>query len=478
KLLGENEEKSLNRMRNGHNPNSNDNMEIELPLEIERLSMGQEPEQAPEQAPGALIKAAHTPMDVEPTDEALENKWMPDDVVKQFFFDLPFSSIRSGRCVSKQLLRILMSDGFCNYWGKHFLPSTPEAMGMTPQEFIRYWSTPSFKILSDDRYQNITVSAMSADGSIIAGYAFDGANDDRLTTAVQWIKEKIMPLPHLNNGRYASVRSVNHDGSAIVGHADDGANDDRRTAVLWRDGKITSLPFLNNGPYVNAACVNGDGSIIVGNAVDGTNNDIRTAVLWSKEKITPLPFLNNGKDANAICVNGDGSVIVGYANDGADNMKIMVQWSKEKITPLPFLNNGKDATPLNISGDGSIIAGYARDGANHDIPTAVLWVNGAITPLPLLNNGSYASVNSVNHDASVIVGHANDGANNKNTAVLWSNGEIFSIQERLKAEDLNLEGIHLEEAKAISANGLQVIGKSINFNQFFFKAVLPSKYSQ
>lgn len=231
-FLGDNQEKILKRTRdkNHLNTTNNHNEDIDLPLEEERpLKI-----QKIEPTSGAILKVTCASVD-----GVAENQWVADDIVANFFFHVPISGVRAGRCVSKQLHRFLMSDDFCNYWGIHFSPSTPKAMGMTPQEFIRYWSTPSFRVLSKDGFTLCQIRAMSADGSVILGIgiAEDGADGDRVTD-FQWIDGKIMTLPHLNNAISTYANGVNSDGSIIVGMEN---TFHKSTAVLWGQGKVSSI---------------------------------------------------------------------------------------------------------------------------------------------------------------------------------------------------------------------------------------------
>lgn len=169
-LLGDNEEKILKRERDTNNSNNNNNnVKIELSLE----GVCPLKNQKIEQTSGAITNSLPMQMG------GIE---MLDDVVSHFFFHAPISGIRAGRCVSKPLQQLLMSDDFCNYWGMHFSPSTPKAMGMTPQDFIRYWSTPSFEIM-----ENILgIKGMSADATTIVGFVYDSSGLDKFIKAVQW----------------------------------------------------------------------------------------------------------------------------------------------------------------------------------------------------------------------------------------------------------------------------------------------------
>lgn len=452
--LIENEEKSLKRMRD------NNNTEGEQPLEAERPLKRQKTK---------ALSVLSTPLFV--YDDPLKGLYLPHEIIPHFFASISFKDIRAGRCVSKLWKEILTDDEFCTSWGGHFAPSTPEAMGMKPKDFIRYWSTPSFTVLSDDDYKYVSFNAMSSDGSVLVG----GTNDDP-NTAVKWVDGEITPLPFLNNGTFANVHDVSSDGSIMVGSAEDGPDNGKFTAVQWSNGEIKPLPFLNNGTWTSVNGINGDGTIMVGSAGDGDNEGLSKAVQWSNGEIKTLPSLNNGNYSSVLRVNSDGSVMVGRAEDGANNgLSMAVQWINGEIEPLPLLNNGIYAEVNDVNSDGSILVGSGIDGANHNRYTAVQWVNGKVVPLPFLRNGAYASVHSVNSDGSVMVGKADDGAIGLSTAVQWINGEIFSIQELLESAGVNLGGYRLSSTFRISANGLQVIGSS---DKDGFKAVLPSKYSQ
>lgn len=371
--LIENEKKSLKRTRSDSNENNNNNREVERSLEVGCPSKRQKNETS---------SALST--DIFVYDDSSESLSIPNEITTHFFMSISFKDIRAGRCVSKAWNQLLMRDDFCTYYGQHFSPSTARAMKMTPQEFIHYWSTPSFTVL--DNFVMIDgLLQMSADGSTITDYIITKSNNDNEILAYHWVSGKTVRLPSLNNGIEGSTYGISVDGSIIVGQAHDGANGATYTAVKWINGEIV-----------------------------------------------PLPLLNNGDDSAAIDISADGSIIVGHAHDGVNNKSTAVKWINGEIVPLPFLNNEDASAAIGISADGSIIVGYAHDGVN-----------------------------------------------NKRTAVKWDNGEVFSIQALLESEGLNLEEIHLDDAREVSANGLQVIGESIlDGRDCYFKAILPSKYSQ
>lgn len=62
------------------------------------------------------------------------------------------------------------------------------------------------------------------------------------------------------------------------------------------------------------------------------------------------------------------------------------------------------------------------------------------------------------------------------TALLWSHGQVLSIQKLLESEGVNLGGHNLNRASAISPNGLQVTGSTScsKGEPHYYKAILPS----
>lgn len=172
--------------------------------------------------------------------------------------------------------------------GRAPFPSTPESMGMTPQDFIRHWSTPSFKVLETGD-QNIFISRPDTGirsirrcetGAIICWVREDENNHK--STVVSWMSEGITLLPQFASKEDSTALGLNSNGSISVGMAFDGS---KSQPVIWTSQGITAFPDLNNEQNYRAYGVNADGSIIVG--AEGTC-ELREAVFWAAGKIFDL----------------------------------------------------------------------------------------------------------------------------------------------------------------------------------------------
>jgi hypothetical protein len=425
KLLGDNEEKKIERTHD-----TNNNMGIET-IEGEPSYKTQETGHKS----GPIVKVMQIQMgEIE----------VPDDAISASFFNLPFSDIRSGRCVSKQLQRILMSDDFCNYWGIHFSPSTPDAMGMTPQQFIRYWSTPSFRVLSSDRYPHVEIAQMSGDGSTFQVYARDREKDYK-STMLQWRISGVKEIA-LNNLDYLTT-SFSTDGSTIEGYTADTLPPYTKTHVQWKNGEITYLPSLTDaGPYLKAIRER-DKTLISLDYASLNKADLFPDHFgaWRYDNITEFPALSDEFDAHAVAVSADGLTIVGYAVDKvSQQVQGAIQWREGEFTRLESVYDG--------------------------------------SPHPF--NGGLPLINGISGDGSTVIG------SQASLAAIWRSGAFCSPKELLENSGVDLDGYEPGgRVFAISTNGLQISGyadKLISTDRnpnpytehFTYIAILPSKYSQ
>jgi hypothetical protein len=438
-LLGDNEEKILKRTRDTNNLNNTNihNGEVDLTLEQERPLKNQKTEQAS----GAILKVTH-----EQGYQEAKNIWVYADVMARFFMSLSFKDIRSGRSVSKAWEQTLTHDDFCTYWGGHFFPSTPEAMGMRPQDFIRYWSTPSFKVLETGN-QNIFIS--------------------RPDTGIR------------------SIRTC-ETGATICWERKD-ENNHRSTVVSWTSEGIKISPLLNTEDDFSPYSIGAHGKPAIGAVILETKPSYSVQPLaWSSEGMKFLPQMNNSQRSRPRDVSVDGSIIVGMAEDGANHgINKAVSWTSEGITLLPQFANKEDSMALGLNSNGSISVGMAFDGSKS---RPVIWTSQGITALPDLNNEQNYRAYGVNADGSIIVGA--EGTSELRKAVFWAAGKAFDLKKVLKEESIDFEwNVDLLAIYDITANGRQIVGfgeigahydsslKRMVSGYFFpFKAVLPPSF--
>jgi probable HAF family extracellular repeat protein len=246
---------------------------------------------------------------------------------------------------------------------------------------------------------------VSADGNVIAGWAFDSAA--LRVRAFRWTATTgMVGLGVLNNGLDSSAAAMNQDGSVIVGTSSDGSivNAPPR-AFRWTaaTGMVTLDP--GNTSFHSAALgVSGDGNIVVGEMSNGLS-----AFRWTQATgMVSLGQLNGGLYSSARAISRDGHVIVGVALDGAiQHFERAFRWTADSgLVSLGTLGGGgfrSFATAVNR--DGSVIVGYGDDPASGFTLRAFRWTqSGGLMTLGAEPGGPGSFATAVNADGSVVVG--------------------------------------------------------------------------
>lgn len=148
-------------------------------------------------------------------------------------------------------------------------------------------------------------NAVSADGSLIVGYA----NTNAATRATTWTWPAGTPTIVGTGFLLSQVRDTSADGSVWVGRQDG--------AAMWTDGVAAPLPAPPGsfGGLVVYA-VSADGTTAVGT---GSFEFADEAVVWSGGSGQSIGGLGSVFRARALDVSGDGSVVVGWSDDNSGN---------------------------------------------------------------------------------------------------------------------------------------------------------------
>jgi probable HAF family extracellular repeat protein len=306
--------------------------------------------------------------------------------------------------------------------------------------------------------------AVSANGSVVVGNITSGG-----TEAATWINGTITPLgflPGCSSPCSSSATAVSPDGSVVAGYASTSTG--AIEAVTWANGTITALGYLPNDDFSEAFGVSANG-VVVGGGSYG-------AFMWTNGTMNSLPYpliscWPNACESTAVAVSENGSIIVGYGGVLEGKYSLVgteaVEWVNGSITGLGWLTCDDRSQSCNsvaraVSSDGSVIVGQST--RFQMPPTAVKWVNGGISDLGFLPdcannscpNGSYAT--GVNADGSVIVGNAVDGSGT-GVAFVWTAATgMQSLQAELACAGLNTIGWTLTTA-VVSSDGLTFTGK-------------------
>ncbi len=289
---------------------------------------------------------------------------------------------------------------------------------------------------------------VSSDGSTVVGES----NSPQGMQAFRWrADEGMVGLGDMPGGFFSSsAYACSADGSIVVGSSDDGSAGEEGTPFIWTESQGMQRLGTLNGPtsYGQAQAMTPDASVIVGasQAPDGI-----FAFRWTEDTgVTSLgDFAGGVALSRAYGVSGDGSVVVGTGTVGYYYDQAFRWTAADGLAPLGSGNNA-----LAISEDGRVIVGSDANGAYR-------WTaEGGFQSLALAQSGINWPL-ATNADGSVIVGLANfDPYNGTGNAFIWdSQRGMRDLNDVLQfTYGLDLQGMFLFSAEAISADGLVIAG--------------------
>ena len=171
-------------------------------------------------------------------------------------------------------------------------------------------------------------------------------------------------------------------------------------------------------------------------------------------------------------VSADGSVVVGRSL--SDRGFEAFRWTQDGMVGLGDLPGAVwpggryDSSATSVSADGSVVVGYGRSASGAE---AFRWTQDGMVSLGGLPGVGYdpsnmliSAATSVSADGSVVVGYARSGEGKGNEAFIWDeiNG-MRSLLDVLKSHEVpEVAGWSLALAKAISADGLTIVGYGVN----------------
>ena len=167
--------------------------------------------------------------------------------------------------------------------------------------------------------------AVSADGSVIAGYSSSANTFSFSTEAFLWTQAGgMIGLGDLPGGNFNSTAiDMSADGSIVVGNGTTGAPGDDAIQQGFRWTQSTGMVAMGVGSRVNA--ISADGSTMVGHGFTAPN--VSEAVLWnSAGAMHSIKALLQAQGINmtgwvlneATAVSADGRVIVGSARKNSE----------------------------------------------------------------------------------------------------------------------------------------------------------------
>jgi probable HAF family extracellular repeat protein len=222
---------------------------------------------------------------------------------------------------------------------------------------------------------------VSADGSVVVGWAWNAAGDGR---AFRWTASGGMEDLGTLGGDFSHAWGVSADGSVVVGSArNDGG---RSRAFRWQNSAMQDLGTLG-GCCSEAYGVSFDGAVVVGWSYD--NAGYERAFRWENGVMQDLGTLSGYANSIAYDVSANGSVVVGAAHDGAGLYRAF-RWTASRgmedlnTTYASLLTDGSVLWVARaISPNGRYIVGYGYNAATYSAEAFLLDTQG--TPPCTLN---------------------------------------------------------------------------------------------
>lgn len=300
-------------------------------------------------------------------------------------------------------------------------------------------------------YRSSIATDVSADGSIVVGFAYNQNFDYR---AFRWQNGVMEPIASRTGG-WSEAHGISADGNVVVGGAT-GPQAELMTAFRWtaREG----MQFLGalGGAMGRANAASADGSVIVGHAEEASGN--YSAFRWTaREGMRNLGGFG-GSYGVAHGVSADGSVIVGYAKDELDYWRAF-RWTQE--TGMQDLGDfgGLNSRAFRVSADGTVIVGTAEYRGN--ITHAFRWTEqGGMQDIDTLNSPMSLAYD-VSDDGNIVVGHYAPTVDDFFRAFRWTPARGMEDLNIVYA-DLLADGSVLFQAFATSADGRFIVGSGQN----------------
>jgi probable HAF family extracellular repeat protein len=232
-------------------------------------------------------------------------------------------------------------------------------------------------------------------------------------------------------GWWSEAYGVSADGSVVVGWARNASNQDR--AFRWANGVMLNLGTLG-GEYSHANAVSADGSVVVGVAQNASGN--YRAFRWTAQ--TGMQDLGTlgGSQSKAGGVSSDGSVVVGWAeNDSYDRHAF--RWTASGGMQDLGTLGGWWSEAYAVSADGSMVVGWSYNASGQQ--RAFRWTAaGGMQDLnqlyaSLIQDGSYLEeARAISPDGRYIVGTGYNAATGLHEAYLLAAAYSVSGQVELR----------------------------------------------
>jgi fibronectin type 3 domain-containing protein len=244
---------------------------------------------------------------------------------------------------------------------------------------------------------------VSANGSFLAGEAWNTQGDAAAGSAVQWS----VTTPTVAQG-LTTAQGISVDGAILYG-TNFGPGESR--AAVWRStGQVTQLPLPQGHLSSWASDASATCDVVVGET-ESPEMSAR-ASRWRRVPSTQeyrhefleMPWHMDGCDAER--VSSDGSIVVGNGWTVSSQEERLLRWRNGRVTEVPGPTDTTYSYWVAMSGDGGTAVVHSAD---EQWTTTVLsrWTqDGGLQPLAPMD----AWQSSISDNGRVIVGHAGNDA--------------------------------------------------------------------
>lgn len=304
---------------------------------------------------------------------------------------------------------------------------------------------------------------ISADGLVVVGES-GSANGGE---AFRWAAATgMVGLGDLGGEEfYSSAIRVSADGSVVVGSSRSPTSGSRVEAFRWTLATgMVGLGYLPGGESSSVASgVSGDGSVVAGVSTSNISPSWGEAFRWTESTgLVGLGVLPGNEIPASVTwgMSADGAVVIGWA--GSENGREAFRWREsDGMVGMGDLPAGSfDSWATGASADGSVIVGLALNPG----VTSFRWTAATgMLDVGRPPGGNYSQAWGVSADGSVIVGDA--GVAGERVPTIWDESSgMRNLVDVLVELGLGPEmaGWDLEQATAVSADGLTVVGWGYN----------------
>ncbi|WP_169055401.1 hypothetical protein [Rhizobium sp. P44RR-XXIV] len=297
------------------------------------------------------------------------------------------------------------------------------------------------------------LAGISADGSVVVGYAGAGRSSQH---AFRWTSATGMVDLGTLGGNYSYANAVSADGAVVVGRAFvTGSN---QHAFRWTSATdMVDLGTLG-GNFSSATAISADGAIVVGNSWTTPGGNQHAFQWTSATGMADLGTLG-GNFSNAIAISADGTAVVGQARTDDNNLHAFRWTSSTKMQDLGTLSGGVSSIASLVSADGAVVVGGSTSNIDGTfISHAFRWTSATnMVDLGTLG-GLYSVANAMTPGGTVLVGRSTISDSSWHAFRWTSTTGMADLNTLLSNAGVNMTGITLSEANAISANGQYIVG--------------------